>query len=56
MFSAFEMLNAPEMLPGLAILLAIVVTALLFSVFQMLAALLLFARHSVHGVSAADEA
>ena len=38
MFSAFEMLNAPEMLPGLAILLAMV-TALLFSVFQMLAAL-----------------
>lgn len=38
MFSAFEMLNTPEMLPGLAILLAMV-TALLFSVFQMLAAL-----------------
>lgn len=38
MFSAFEMLSAPEMLPGLAILLAMV-TALLFSVFQMLAAL-----------------
>ena len=52
MFSAFEMLNAPEMLPGLAILLAMV-TALLFSVFQMLA--VLFARHSVHGISAADE-
>lgn len=44
MFSAFEMLNAPEMLPGLAILLAMV-TALLFSVFQMLAALY-FSRSS----------
>ena len=45
MFSAFEMLNAPEMLPGLAILLAI----------SNACCAVLFARHSVHGVSAADE-
>lgn len=38
MNSAFEMLNVPEMLPGLAILVAML-TALLFSLFQMLSAL-----------------
>lgn len=38
MFSAFQMLKTPEMLPGLALMLSMV-TALLFSVFQMMSAL-----------------